>query len=695
MTDIVVEVDANFTGFTIGSLAAGEAYLYSETKNYTRPADADEWFNFTAAVLSLSGVSRGTSNTLQMILPVDPATKGTLHVVDLVHAISDGFSMITSWFANLSPSFSPTITLERTVGSDFILTIGQTSGIGLTKVVGTNFIVDFTKDITSMFSGLWQWGATLESVFSSSIVMVVDIKHYHAILVDLVQSISTVWEVLPSWDAVLNIDSSITNEFSAVLSWIASVEMPQTSSIDLVMSPPKSDIIVTLSKEITSAYLAMVGWFANLTPTVSPSISLSEIAESDFSLIIGQTSNIGLTKLLGSDFIIGLTKDITSVFSSLWQWGAVLMPTYSTSVTLTKTIGSDFILNIEQTSGLGLTKIVGTDFIIDFAEDITSVFSGLWQWSSVLDLSKTVGIGITQLVESDFILTFDSSITSSWTALAGSDIVITLQKTINNAFLMITQWAVNITPTYSTDVSLTQLTGTDFMLTVDTSATTSWVMEIGSTFSILVDNPVITTLEKSLRSDFVLTFSHAVTALIELPYVYWKPAPLYGSPSTAIYTPYAVFLMASVGLDIQTLNYILMNQMVLRPTINIVSMADTPQDISVFWLIQGVDVEQSGNMTMSIMPNERKDVDILVTVPVISFAQPFVTKQYNLTIWFEYPAQFGMREVTETMTIPIAVDASYELIRMFVLIILGLIVIILAIKAIQKFTEHYEVVVER
>ena len=76
VSDILVDVDENFTDFTISGLSSGSEYLHTETKYYTRPPSSDASFNFTPA--TLSGGAYGTSNEIKMILPVDPVTKGPI-----------------------------------------------------------------------------------------------------------------------------------------------------------------------------------------------------------------------------------------------------------------------------------------------------------------------------------------------------------------------------------------------------------------------------------------------------------------------------------------------------------------------------------------------------------------------------------------------------------------------------------------
>jgi len=70
---INVDVDENYTDYTITSLGSGEENLHSETKLWTRPSSVDAWFNFTA--VNLTGNATGTSNEISFIIPVDPATK--------------------------------------------------------------------------------------------------------------------------------------------------------------------------------------------------------------------------------------------------------------------------------------------------------------------------------------------------------------------------------------------------------------------------------------------------------------------------------------------------------------------------------------------------------------------------------------------------------------------------------------------
>ena len=272
---------------------------------------------------------------------------------------------------------------------------------------------------------------------------------------------------------------------------------------------------------------------------------------------------------------------------------------------------------------------------------------------------------------------------------------VNLQHSVSETFDMVGKWTANLLFGHQPQVSLTSTSQTQFTLTLQSPSTPMLDTVLASAFGIEPSLPIDAIIEPKPKTEFHLSFTQQFPFSITLPKVFWKPAPKYGSPSTTIYTPYAVLMLASVGIDIQTLNYLVMNQMVLRPKIMVINTASKPQDITVHWRIEGVGVNREGNLTVSLMPGEREEVELLVTVPVITLEQPLVTKRYTLTVWFEYPTVYGQKEVTEEMSIPISVDASYELIRMFLLLILGIVVVWLILKVFHWFTEHYEVVIEK
>jgi len=135
-SDILVDVDENYTDYTIGGLNVGESNLHSETKLWQRPANSDAEFNFTS--VSLSGGALGTSNELKFILPVDPATK---------YIILPTIEFISQTPSNLNESSTEPVTI--------IVNITDESGINLSKVA---FFTGINHTLTQdFFHYNWSW----------------------------------------------------------------------------------------------------------------------------------------------------------------------------------------------------------------------------------------------------------------------------------------------------------------------------------------------------------------------------------------------------------------------------------------------------------------------------------------------------------------------------------------------------------
>jgi len=188
----------------------------------------------------------------------------------------------------LNPSSPITATFTSTPKSDFTLQISSPNTISLSQVSKTDFALTFNAPATSTFNlPTIQWNAILNIQATPTITCSATTKSDFTLTIQNPTTPSLT--LSPQWNAILNpqFQPSITLEKVTKTDFIITTSNPISTSwtLDIIHTISGGvQYFVDLSTSITTSFEMVKQWFANIIITTQPTVTLTQISQSDFTL---------------------------------------------------------------------------------------------------------------------------------------------------------------------------------------------------------------------------------------------------------------------------------------------------------------------------------------------------------------------------------------------------------------------------
>jgi len=254
-----------------------------------------------------------------------------------------------------------------------------------------------------------------------------------------------------------------------------------TQSVTTTLSSlAKTDFTLTITQPVTSAFTSVLNWNALLNLQNTPSVTLTQTSKTDFTLTISSSISNSFTETEKTDYKLNPSNPITATFTS--------------------TPKSDFTLQISNTNTMSFAQVSKTDFVLTFNSPTTSTFNlPTVQWNAILNIQTTPTITYSTTTKTDFTLTVQNPTSPSLTSLpqwnakfetanpisisltetGKADFTLTIGSASTATFDALTpKWDATLSPQFQPSITFEKISQTNFLITINNPVTTNWLLDI-------------------------------------------------------------------------------------------------------------------------------------------------------------------------------------------------------------------------